>query len=113
MFAFEDTKDFTVSVSEECISLKNGAKSLDITFYEGFYAVLKGIFPLRLLYDDRCGYKAHTAVSEGGKIRICDVKTNSFIWLKGVKCSLKLNSSWIENRIHSADVSVEAETENG
>lgn len=113
LFALEDTKDFTVSVSEECISLKNGAKSLDITFYEGFYAVLKGNFPLRLLYDDRCGYKAHTAVSEGGEIRICDVKTNSFIWLKGVNGSLKLNSSWIENRINSADVSVEAETENG
>ena len=113
LFSFEDTKDFSVAISEEKVSLKNGKRNLECTFYDGFYAVLRGNFSLKLLYDSRCDYMAHTAVGEGGMIRICDVKTNSFIWVKGVKGSLKLNCSWIENRINSADVSIDAETENG
>lgn len=113
LFSFENISDnVKTEISEEFIAFNDGGKEYKCTFYRGFYAVLKGNSTLNLLYDSGNGYKAHTAVYENEKIRICDVKTGSYIWLEARKGELTLNSSWSAGRINSGEVSADITPEN-
>lgn len=113
LFILDNISSEKIKISEECIYFYDRAKEYKCTFFNGFYTVIKGNSALRLLYDNRNGYEAHTAVAENGKIRICDVKTYSFIWLEARKGSIKLNSEWISGRINSGEISVDAFPEEG
>lgn len=111
LFFMKNTEEADVHVQEDKISIVSEHASYAWTFYQGFYAVLKGNAPLVLHYDDNTAYRAHTAVQQDHVIHICDTKTNAHIWLYAKQGQIYLNAEWKPGQIHSGDVSICIEPE--
>lgn len=111
LFFMENTGDAGVHVREDRISIISERARYAWTFYQGFYAVLKGNAPLVLHYDDSTAYRAHTAEQQDHLIHICDTKTNAHIWLYAKQGQIHLDAEWKPGQIHSGNVSVRIEPE--
>ena len=111
LFFMENTEEADVHVQEDRISIISERARYAWTFYQGFYAVLKGNAPLVLHYDDNTAYRAHTAVQQDHVIHICDTKTNAHIWLYAKQGKMHLDAEWKPGQIHSGNVSVHIEPE--
>ena len=112
-FFLDESQNAEISVQEDRLQTAFAENTYEWTFYQGLYAILRGTAPLTLRYDDQTGYRAHTAVQEENCVHICDTKTNAHIWVQAVKGRMVLHAEWKAGEIHSGNVSIFLQPEDG